>query len=107
MAFTVKSATSKTVLGLSKSKVTLGDEQVEVLSATVKPEFAGPTPTGSVSVTESATTLCVIALSSAKGSCTLSADQLPAGSYDLAASYSGDMDFQASVSAQKSLTVTP
>jgi hypothetical protein len=64
---TVKSA-SKTVLTLSATKVTYGDEQVEKLSVTVSPEFAGPTPTGKVSISESKTTLCVITLSSGKGS---------------------------------------
>jgi hypothetical protein len=105
IAFTVKSATSTTVLKLSKSTVTFGDEGVEVLSVTVKPEFAGSTPTGTVMITESTTTLCVITLSSATGSCTLSADQLAVGTYDLIATYSGDANFHVSASAEKALTV--
>jgi hypothetical protein len=105
IAFTVKRATSKTVLKLSKSTVTFGDEEVEVLSVTVKPEFVGSTPSGTVTVTQSTTTLCVITLSSGTGSCTLSAEQLAVGPYKLIAAYSGDEDFQASAFA-KEMTVT-
>ena len=42
---TVKLA-SKIVHKLSATKVTYGDEQVELMSVKVLPEFAGPTPTG-------------------------------------------------------------
>ena len=88
---TVKSA-SKTVLTLSATKVTYGDEQVEQLSLTVSPEFAGPTPTGKVSISESKTTLCVITLSSGKGSCSLSAKEIKtAGTYRLVATYGGSL----------------
>ncbi len=43
----VKSAT-KAVLKFSAAKVTYGDEQVELMSVTVSPEFTGPAPTGKV-----------------------------------------------------------
>jgi hypothetical protein len=99
-------STSTTALKLSASKVTYGDEQVEVLSVTVSPEFAGSTPTGTVIVTESTTTLCVITLSSATGSCTLSAQQLAVGTYQLVATYSGDTGFHVSVSPKRAFTVT-
>jgi Bacterial Ig-like domain (group 3) len=103
--FTVSQATSKITLKLSASSVTYGDEQIEVLAVTVKPEFAGSTPTGTVTVTESATTLCVITLTSAIGSCSLSPDQLAVGTYDLVATYAGDANFRASGSADEVLTV--
>jgi hypothetical protein len=48
----------------------------------------------------------VITLSGGTGSCTLSAEQLGAGTYHLVATYSGDADFKASASASKTLTVT-
>jgi len=38
---------------------------------TVSPEFAGSTPTGTVTVKASATTLCTIKLSSGRGACGL------------------------------------
>ena len=101
---TVKSA-SKTVLTLSATKVTYGDEQVEKLSVTVSPEFAGPTPTGKVTISETKTTLCVITLSGAKGSCRLSAKKLKVGTYDLVATYGGSSNFKGSTSAKETFTV--
>jgi len=104
-SLTVAKATSKIALKLSASKVTYGDEEVENLSFTVSPEFAGLTPTGTVTVRESTTTLCVIALSAGKGSCTLSSTKLPPGTYSLVATYNGSADFGTSTSAKETLTV--
>jgi len=102
---TVAKATSKTALKLSTAKVTYGDEQVEHLSVAVSPQFAGSTPTGTVTVKESTTTLCTITLSAAKGSCTLSSKKLPAGTYSLVATYNGSTNFAGSTSAKETLTV--
>ena len=102
---TVGAATSKTTLKLSVSKVTYGDEHVEHLSVTVSPEFAGSTPTGTIRVKESKASLCVITLSSGKGSCRLSAKQLAVGTHQLVASYGGSTDFGASKSGRRTLTV--
>jgi len=96
-------ATSKIVLRLSTTKVTYGHEQVLHLSVTVSPEFAGSTPTGTVPVKDSTTTLCVIKLSSGKGSCRLS---LKVGTYRLVATYGGSTNFKSSTSAKETLTVT-
>jgi hypothetical protein len=104
-SLTVGKATSTTALGLSAAKVTYGDEGVAQLSVTVSPEYSGSTPNGTATVTQSTTTLCVITLSSAKGSCTLSATELAAGTYGLVATYGGSVNFGASASAQESLTV--
>jgi hypothetical protein len=104
---TVAAATSKTALKLSDSTVTYGDEHVERLSVTVSPEYAGATPAGEVTVKDSKTSLCVIKLSSAKGSCRLSADRLAVGTYRLSARYGGSTDFVASNSSTKILTVVP
>ena len=71
----VKSAT-ETVLKLSAAKVTYGDEQVELMSVKVSPEFTAPTPTGKVTISEGKTTLCVLALLSGKASCGLTAKEL-------------------------------
>jgi hypothetical protein len=102
---TVSRATSKTALKLSAAKVTHGDEGAEHLSVTVSPEFAGSTPTGTVTVKESTTTLCVIKLSLGKGSCTLSAKKLPVGTYRLGATYGGSADFDTSTSVKETLAV--
>jgi hypothetical protein len=98
-------ATSKTSLKLSSKKVTYGDEQVEHLSVTVSPQHSGSTPTGSVTIKVSATTLCVIKLKSAKGSCTLSAKRLKTGTYHLVATYGGSANFKGSTSTKETLTV--
>ena len=106
---TVGEASSTTTFILSSSWITYGDEETEVLSVSVSPEFAGSTPAGTVTVTDSGSTLCAIALSGAKGSCTLSANQLGVGSYyNLTASYGGSIDFaNSSYLTAESLTVAP
>ncbi|HXY44479.1 MAG TPA: Ig-like domain-containing protein [Acidimicrobiales bacterium] len=96
---------SKTVLKLFAAQVTYGDEQIERVSVTVSPLAVGPTPTGIVDVTESKATLCVIKLSSGKGSCTLSAKQLKVGVYGVVANYGGSTTYVGSTSSTESLTV--
>jgi hypothetical protein len=103
--FPVGKATTKTALKLSTTKVTYGHEQTEHLSVTVSPQHSGSKPTGTVKVKESSTTLCVITLSSGKGSCTLSAKRLKVGTYRLVATYGGSTNFKGSTSAKETLTV--
>ncbi len=102
---TVAKATSKTVLKLSATKVTYGDEQVEAMSVTVSPQRRGSIPTGTVTIKASATTLCVIKLSSGKGWWTMSAKKLKAGTYHLVATYSGSKNFKGSTSAKVTLAI--
>ena len=98
--------TTTTVLKLTAFRLTYGHEQTERLSVMVSPEFAGSTPTGTVTVKTSTTTLCTIRLSSSRGSCTLAAKRLNAGSYHIVAIY-GNTNFRGSTSAKLSLTVVP
>ena len=72
---TVKSATM-TALKLSPLQVTYGNEQVELMSVEVSPEFPAPTPTGKVTISEGKSTLCVLTLLSGKGSCGLTSKEL-------------------------------
>ena len=102
----VGKATTKTALKLSGSRVTYGDEQAERLSVTVSPQFAGVVPSGKVTVKESTTTLCVIKLSSAKGSCTLGATRFGTGVEHLVASYGGSSDFDGSSSSHQTVTIS-
>jgi predicted RNA-binding protein with TRAM domain len=102
---TVGKETSKTALKLSATKVTFGHEQLQRFSVTVSPRYTGATPTGSVSVKKSTTTLCVIKLSSGKGSCTLTSMQLPTRPYSVYATYGGDATFLGSPSHSASFTV--
>jgi hypothetical protein len=102
---TVAKATARTALKLSATKVTYGDEQVEHLSVTVSPQHPGTTPTGTVTIKASATTLCVIKLKSDKGSCTLLAKKLKPGTYRLVATYGGSTNFKGSTSTKETLTI--
>ena len=102
---TVKSATN-TTLKLAPLKVTYGNEQVEVMSVKVSPEFAAPTPTGKVTISEGKTTLCVLTLLSGKGSCGLTNKELKtAGTHHIVATYGGSSKFVGSF-ARETLTVT-
>jgi Bacterial Ig-like domain (group 3) len=102
--FTVKKATTKTTLALSKSSVTFGREQAERLSVSVAPQFGG-TPAGTVTLKAGTRTVCTVALKAGKGSCTLTAKELKSGTYHLTASYPGNGGFTASASAPRTLKV--
>jgi hypothetical protein len=103
---TVNKATSETTLKLSATKVTLGKEQTEHLSVEVTPQFAGSTPTGTVTIRTASSKLCVITLSSGKGSCSLSSKRLAAGTHHLVATYAGSKNLLSSASAPETLKVT-
>ncbi len=102
---TPATATSETVLKLSSKKVTYSKEQAEHLSVTISPQHSGPTPPGTVTIKASATTLCVIKLKSAKGSCSLSSKKLKPGTYRLVATYGGSKNFKGSTSAKETLII--
>jgi Bacterial Ig-like domain (group 3) len=93
-----------TSLTLSAPSVPFGNEQTETLTANVTPAVSG-TPTGNVTVKTGATTVCTIALANATGKCTLTASQLPPGSYPLTATYSGDDIYTTSADTAQTLTV--
>ncbi len=101
---TVSKATTKTTLSLSATKVTYGHEQSERLTVSVAPQYSG-TPTGKVTIKSGTVTVCTITLASGKGSCTLTATRLTAGTAHLTATYTGSTDFAGSTSAAKTLTV--
>jgi titin len=92
-------------IALSKATISYGHEQVEHISVTVAPNYPGPVPTGSVTVKKSTTTLCVVKLSAAKGSCTLTGSALPTGAYGVYATYSRNADFVGSTAPKETLTV--
>jgi len=102
---TMPMADTSLALVLSVAKVTYGNERVERFSATVSANYPGPTPTGTVSVKESTSTLCVITLSSAKGSCTLGSTKLLARTYTVYATYGRNTSFVGSTSPKRSLAV--
>jgi hypothetical protein len=100
-ALAVDRATTKTALKLSATTVTYGHEQNERFSVTVTPQYAGTTPTGTVTVNG---TPCRISLSSGKGSCTASARTFRVGKHGLVATYWGSSSFLGSKSSNKTLT---
>jgi len=75
-------------------------------SATISSSVIGlqGTPTGSVTITEGASTLAILPLSS--GQASFSIDNLPAGTHSLTATYSGDTSFPQSVSQPLTLIVS-
>ena len=104
-ALTVAAEPTATTLKLSAAKVRSGHEQAEHLSVQVKPRFSG-TPTGKVTIKAGAVKVCVITLKNGKGTCTLKASQLRAGTYHLAAGDAAAAPYAGSTSAKKALTVT-
>ena len=101
---TVVRAATTTGLRLSATTITYGQEQAEKLTVTVTPRYAG-TPAGTVTVSAGTATVCVIALKSRTGRCTLPAKKLAPGVYALVARYAGGTDFTGSASGRKNLTV--
>jgi Bacterial Ig-like domain (group 3) len=93
-----------TSLRLSAPSVPFANEQTETLTANVTPATSG-TPTGNVTVKTGSTTVCTIALANATGKCTLTASQLPPGSYPLTATYGGDDIYTTSADTAQTLTV--
>jgi hypothetical protein len=98
------STATSTALSVSAATITAGSEQSEKITATISP-VSGGTATGTVSVVAGATQVCTITLASGTGSCSLTASQLPVGSYTLTGTYSGDAFFAGSTSAGKAVSV--
>ena len=101
---TVAKAASKITLALSAAKVTYGHEQSERLTVSVTGQY-GQTPAGKVAVKSGKTAVCTITLTAGKGSCTLAARKLPAGTRTLIAVYPGNHDYTGASSARKTLKV--
>ena len=105
VTLSVLKATTRTVLTLSKSSVTYGDENTETLTAAVEPEYAGLTVTGRITVSAGSKVLCVLSASAHSRSFRLSPSRLAAGNYRLVAKYGGNGDLIPSSSAVKALSV--
>ncbi len=104
---TVVPELTHSTLSLSESKATYGDERTVKASVSVSPQYRGTTASGSVTIGESTVDLCTLTLSGGRGSCTLPAAKLGAGSFHLVAKYAGAGDFVASTSASAALKVEP
>ena len=86
-----------TTLALSAAVVRYGHEQSGRITVTVVPRYGG-TSAGTVKVRAGHVTVCEITLASGRGSCRLSARQLPRDTYRLTAAYAGGPGFLASTS---------
>ncbi len=104
---TVNQASTSTALTLSSSTVVYGNEQSITFTAAVAPQFSGSVPTGIVTVSAGATTLCTISLPLNSSCSTVTGTPLgvPGSPYALTATYGGDANFTGSADTSKSLTV--
>ncbi len=102
---TVTKATTSTSLSLSASSVTYGNESTITFTSGVTPQFAGSTPSGTVTVKSGATTLCAITLPGTTCNSTDTALAASATAYSVTATYGGDGNFTASTSGAQNLTV--
>ena len=85
--------------------VEFGHENRLRVSVSVSPQHGGA-PSGKVTVKAGNTAVCAITLKSEKGTCTLTAKSFNAGSYTVTATFGGNADFLASVSARKTLRIS-
>ena len=88
----VTRATTTTVLSVTPASVTYGAENAAVIGVGVTPQFSG-TPTGTVTVTSGATTVCTVTLPATTCSPSATAFPVTGGPYALTATYSGDTNF--------------
>jgi hypothetical protein len=86
--------------------VVSGSEQSEEFTAQVAVPAGMPYASGAVTVTSGSKRLCTITLSRGKGTCPLTATELPVGSYQISARYEGSNELQASTSLVRKLVVT-
>jgi hypothetical protein len=101
-----------TTLTVNPATVTFGREQAVELDVRVVPVQAG-IATGTVIITAGPATVCTITLDQGNDFCNLTASQLPVGSYQLIATYSGGQltgqgrtgTFAGSASTPQALTV--
>lgn len=104
--FVVNEATaSATALTLITTAAAYGNEASAGASVAVTAADGG-TPSGTVSVSAGPVIVCTATLGAGSGDCAFGNLTLPAGSYQLTATYSGDLTYVSSVSAGDTLTVS-
>jgi Bacterial Ig-like domain (group 3) len=106
---TVAKEPTTTSLALSAGTIAQGDEQAELFTVQVDPATSG-IPTGTVTVKAGTkaggVAVCTIILANGMGSCSLTASQLKAGTYQVIATYNGDTTYTVSTSTPpQALTV--
>jgi len=115
-ALTITRESAITALAPLKFKtVTVGHENSDHLTVTVKPKFAGLTPTGKVTFEATrhgqVVTICSnVTLVKGKASCAIASRKLRPGTYRLTATYGGSTSYTASTSpssSKETLAVRP
>ena len=100
---------SEVALTLSSPYGVYGHEQLVRVSVLVYARFVkhAAVPTGTVTISELAKTLCSFKLKAGAGSCDLPASALAKGSYHLVATYSGNLSYLGSSRAKKFIVGGP
>ncbi|MFZ2058522.1 MAG: Ig-like domain-containing protein, partial [Acidimicrobiales bacterium] len=106
LTLSVAAASTSTALSLSRTTVAFRTEQNERFTAQVAVPVGMAYASGTVAVTSGSRKLCTITLIRGKGTCSLTATELPVGSYQISARYQGSNELQASTSPGKKLVVT-
>jgi uncharacterized repeat protein (TIGR03803 family) len=99
---TLNKATPTVALSATPNPAVIGQS----VSITATASGSGATPTGTVSFKYGALTLATLSLAGGSASFSPSSAGLPAGTYDLTASYSGDANYNAASSASYGITLT-
>ena len=99
---------TSTTLTLSASSVSVSQEDSLQISGRITPAVPVPgvNPTGHLQFAIIGNIICQPEVSGTTGSCALAAGQLPPGTYQLDASYSGDGNFASSIGETQTLTIT-
>ncbi|MFZ2056504.1 MAG: Ig-like domain repeat protein, partial [Acidimicrobiales bacterium] len=106
LTLSVVAASTSTALSLSRTTVAFRTEQSERFTAQVAVPAGMAYASGTVVVTSGSRSLCTITLIRGKGTCSLTATELPVGSYQISARYEGSNELKASTSPGKKLVVT-
>ena len=106
LTLSVVGALTSTALSLSRTTVAFRTEQSERFTAQVAVPAGMAYASGAVAVTRGSRKLCTITLTRGKGTCSLTATELPVGSYQISARYEGSNELKASTSPGKKLVVT-
>ena len=110
--FTVVLDQTTTALTLSAPSVSVSQEDSLQVSYRITPVNAtNANPSGQISIsagnTSASADFCNQEISGTTGTCSMTAGQLPPGTYQLSARYSGDGNFFSSLSDSQTFTITP
>jgi hypothetical protein len=104
---TVSKDRTATSIGFSPTTVALGDEAAAVFTVGISPQFGAGLPAGTAATIDVGSASCMAEVTGGTGTCSIADSALPAGSYDVSATFAGDADLDGSTATSSSeLTVT-